>query len=229
MKRSVKLALFVCVAFIAMVFGYLDITRSDCHESQSCEDVENDMISGEFWTADTVRYQMNETMPNMPPLAADVNHAASQWSEIPYNGGTIDIAFANGGEMSNNPFINDGYNIVGWTDELPWGDDDQYIPAACMNIVMSTGLIIESDIGFNYYAPFVDHVTGGSSLICIRDVATHEFGHFAAGFLDLTNAHQCSSQYSRYSMWQPTSTNLHNREDIECEEVWAMHDVYGLE
>ena len=87
------------------------------------------------------------------------------------------------------------------------------------------------DIIINYKAPFDTHGNVDDDEVCIRDTATHEFGHFI-GLLDLVPKYvggrrlHCRA-YERYTMWQPVPLGDHDKETIECEEKWViLNEVY---
>lgn len=92
----------------------------------------------------------------------------------------------------------------------------------------------EFDIAFNYYYDWGAHGNVGSNEYCIRDTAHHEFGH-AAGLehvtyrSDETSGEGNCPHWERYTMHTPPAGyNTHGRENLECEDKWAVWRKYGL-
>ena len=107
---------------------------------------------------------------------------------------------------------------------MPWGEDDEYSIAEAWIWTYDDDWdrVEEADIGFNYYAPLDRHGYTDDSEYCIRDVATHEFGHWVV-LEDVLEAHNCSA-YEEYTMWEEGFTDeelAHIKETLRCEDKWG--------
>ena len=68
------------VVLVLVIFGAVDV-NSHCHNSDPCEDVHNDIISGHRWDTNhnnDVRYYVNEhkPIPILPGLHPNVTRAS---------------------------------------------------------------------------------------------------------------------------------------------------------
>lgn len=88
--------------------------------------------------------------------------------------------------------------------------------------------IVEADIVFDYYQPYAAHSDNNfpTDKYCIRNVATHEFGHWVL-LLDVSTG-DCPS-YAPYTMrqWPPGSFNVHSQESLECEDKYGLWYTYN--
>ena len=204
-----------------------------CHDDSSCENLTTDLILGKQWDQpndNEVEYVVNTTTYNdRPNLLTDVDYAASYWHRIEFNGEIVAFGLVRNGQTTTtwDPFVRDDHNVVGWG-ELDWNNHRKVTGAARIWSNSSTGEIYEIDTKINYYAPFDTHGNVDDDEYCIRNTATHEFGHWIA-LKDLkpkpNNTH--CADYERYTMWQPGAIGSHDKETLECEDKWGAMHVYG--
>ena len=217
------LAILCIVAVTVMVYAH-------CHDTVDCEDVFSDLITGIRWqdSAIPVNYLINDTsQPNMPSLLPDVVTAGATWSNIEFNNSVIPFSVHNSGLTTALAGADDNKNVVGWTCELPWNDEEKVLAVCRPWLYTSTYIFRQADILVNYYVPYHKHEGCPSNKFCILDMMTHEFGHFAAGFHDLSTADNCSAQYKHYTMWVKIyGPNKHNKEDLTCEDQYSLWYTY---
>ena len=224
------LVIIVSVLVVTLISAY---AWANCHQSSSCENVMDHMVSLEKWILpddNHVRYYLN-SQAGYPPLANDVTYGANQWSRVPYNNGKIRFKISQLATTNLPALRRDNFNVVGWTSVLPWGENNEYIIAEAWiwSYEDDWDRIEEADIGLNYYAPLDRHGHTDDTEYCIRNVATHEFGHWVK-FWDLLEAHNCAA-YEEYTMWGRTyvdESKSHKQETLECEDKWGLWKTYGL-
>ena len=92
----------------------------------------------------------------------------------------------------------------------------------------------EADMAFNYYDDWSTHADSDDDKFCIKDVATHEFGH-TAGLDDVyydstkTSGEGNCPHWAAYTMHgKSDGHDAHNKESLECEDKWALWRKYGL-
>ena len=86
--------------------------------------------------------------------------------------------------------------------------------------------MLEADMVLNYNLDWEQHGQTSDYEYCIRNTATHEFGHYVL-LWDLLPSHNCS-EYERYTMWgRNMGWNTHGKESLECEDKWAVEYMYG--
>lgn len=104
------------LAAIILSFGFAAKTQSNCHDDATCEDVEENVVGDYYWRdADTtVSYYINDDHPTAPSLTADVKAAAELWSDVSFDGQTIDFEFEYEDTTTLTPGYKDGKNVVGW-------------------------------------------------------------------------------------------------------------------
>lgn len=226
-----KKVCFVLFA-IVLVSSIATFVWAHCHNDSNCERLTTDLISNYKWDQpqdNQVRYIVNTTSyNNKPNLLADIDYAASYWHRIEFNGQIVAFGLVrNGLTTTRMPFVRDNYNVVGWG-SLSWTRTKKVTGTAKIWVNRTTGEIYEIDTKINYYAPFNTHGNVGPDEYCIRNTATHEFGHWIS-LKDLkpkANNTHCRD-YERYTMWQPSAMNNHDKETLECEDKWAALEVYG--
>ena len=230
------------VAVLLNSFAY-DVW-ANCHESHACEDLPADLWDGWYWEEDDdneVEYLINAHHYNrrLPNLTTDVDYGASYWHRLEYDGEIAEIGLVRNNQYTDRrPNRRDGYNVVGWG-RLDWEEGDRVGGACYRRWYDGTKRLYDCDIIINYQAPFDTHGNVDSDEICLRNTATHEFGHFI-GLEDLVPRYvggrrRHCSEYERYTMWQPTyvgqgDAKKHQKETIECEEKWViLNEVYPPE
>ena len=175
LKRVVLLGFILCLVLSS---GYL--VWSHCHNTETCEDLPNHLVSGDSWSTSNdnqVDYYIN-TLHNYgrPVLTPDVTAADNAWSGIRFNGVDIDFSVVYQGTTYQSPGgASDGVNTVGWKN---LGSED-WRPLAYAYTYPGnpTTRIVEADIGFNYYKLYDEHGSPDDTEYCIQNVTTHEFGH----------------------------------------------------
>lgn len=197
------------------------VVWATCHDSPDCADLINDLVSGHYWDEpnnNTIDYYVNTTYHSeMPPLTADVDIAAATWSEAEHNGQEIEFNLNNAGSTTSLAEVQDNRNVIAY------GPLETDVAARVRRWVGSNNVISEQDMMFNYYLDFELHPNWQQGDVCIRNVATHEFGHFVR-LLDLYQHHQCQ-EYRRYTMWGRGAAG-HSRETLECEDIWGLWRTY---
>jgi len=126
---------------------------------------------------------------------------------------------------------NDGKNVVSYG-YLQW-DSNRKIYAAVITKrypAPNENRIKEQDMRFNYHANYYDHSSKGPGRVCIKEVATHEWGHFVK-LKDITTTQLTNPpcpRYAKYTMYTGTPPiNTHDRESVECEDQWGVFKKYG--
>ncbi len=233
-------------AFIAVVLSisFIVVAYTHCHDTAPCEEVIDYLVyaHGEndkkrYWDKpdrNTVDFYVNPDHSGMPSLLTDVKLAATKWDNISVgNNETIAFNLHFDDETTTlEPFNQDNKNVVGWKclrtpNKNPLARTRKYVVAA-------TGEIIEADIALNYYRSFKKHGTGTNSdgKTCVRDVALHEWGHFAGlehvkYITTNTSGMGNCPHWSSYTMHMSHGPNTHDRENIECEDKYALEYIYG--
>jgi hypothetical protein len=158
-------------------------------------------------------------------LVTDVSWAASQWTDVWFEPENEMVKFRllYAGQTGRNPGDNDDWNVIGWG--IPY-DDRQ--PAETS--YWGSGLqLFECDIIFNYHKPFAPHSPPGTfptDKYCIRNSATHEFGHW----VQLKDVSAFRAQdYDHYTMCNdpPRPVNTHSQESLECEDKYGLWYTYN--
>ena len=225
----------VIVAVLTVLFSS-SYVWAHCHNNTSCEDLDADLVTFDKWIEPNdnhVTFLLNSP-GGYPLLGTDVRYAASRWSRIGYLNSRIRFKVSQEGITNISAGQRDTYNVVSWVDYLPWGENNQYIGARAHVYFFDDDFdrIQEADIGFNYYAPYDRHGYTADDEICIREVATHEFGHwiFLEDLLasDDPNDPHCWI-YEEYTMWGSIGYNEHDKETLRCEDKWGAYRTYGLE
>ena len=222
------IAIIISVIVVSLI---ATVAWSDCHNSPSCENLMDHMVSLEKWILSDnnhVRYYLN-SQQGYPQLGSDVAYGAAAWSRIPYKGGKIRFKISASAITNLPALVGDGFNVIAWTSVLPWGENNEYVLAEAWTWAYDNDWdrIEEADIGFNYYAD--NYGDTDNSEYCIRNVATHEFGHWVK-LWDLYASHNCTA-YEEYTMWghsYPHESKAHKQESLECEDKWGAWKTYGL-
>ena len=161
----------------------------------------------------------------MPDLAPDVSVAAAQWSDVNFNDETVKFRLIYADRTQRTPGQKDTWNVV------DWGviDPSHLLAEAYVWFSPSNPLqVIEADIVFDYYEPFEAHSDNNfpTDKYCIRNVATHEFGHWV--LLKDVYLVQCQD-YEPYTMFSPgdPQTNIHSQESLECEDKYGLWYTYN--
>ena len=107
-----------------------------------------------------------------------------------------------------------------------------YSVTAQANVWVENGEIVEADIQFNYHANLSTRDDYNPGDQCIRSVATHKFGHFAGLVHVKYQTNVVSGEgncpvWVCYTMHTSLGPNTHQREDIECEDKYALEHIYG--
>ena len=232
MKKALVVLLTVAIMFVTAIAVY-----SHCHDNVECED--NFQVKGLYkWPTSkknsdgvyTIIFRVNPHWTGMPSLSYDVSVAAGYWSNVSYQGERIAYQFLNLATTSRRVDVNDTHNVVAWE---PLGDGP-HDPVALTHTRAnsSTYEIREKDIAFNYEKPFTTHAMSTPGKHCIRQIATHELGH-VAGLRDVWyNPNEDVSrtncpEYTRYTMYGGRILGGHDKEHIECEDLYALMDKYG--
>ncbi len=232
MTRLLTLILIVFSCFV-----YTQFSPATCHDDASCEDVEDRLVTRLTWQeaySNRADYYINDTDPQgMPSLTGDVNAAANQWDLIQFEGETIQFNLRYLGDTFLHPADNeqaDNVNVVGWKG-LGTGEDAVLAQTYRWWYEYDPSRMKEADIGFNYYKPLNRHSGCTSTEYCIRDAATHEWGHFAGLEHVQYRANQQSGigncpHWVDYTMHTTRGANTHERETLECEDKWALDYKY---
>ena len=80
----------------------------------------------------------------------------------------------------------------------------------------------------NYYAPYAKHASNvhdNTDKYCLRNVVTHEFGHFVK-LQDVGYGSACDDGYQNYTMWYSTSKGEDKKETLECEDKHGVYQMY---
>jgi len=211
----VFLSLFFALAIPFRGFG-------TCHNDSPCEDPYDDLIFYEKWGNQPVWYYTDPYIPPGLPGWGDVHVAANTWRGIMFGGQFVNFDLSYGGNYTAYPAgIKDGVSVVGWglpeiesrvAETVRWLDP---------NDTVSPFKIIEVDTIFNYYEPFAQHQTPGvPGKYCLRNVATHEFGHWVR--LNHVSKWDCPA-YGAYTMSSDYggTFNYHEQEYLACEDKWG--------
>lgn len=225
LNRFVFAVLVILTSLVAMYVW------SHCHETLDCEKPKLHLLGEERWVHgddNLIDYRINEATPPdhpQPTLESDVNSAASVWHEIDFNGTEVNFRLNHAGSTNAIPGeqgSTDGINTIGWG-SLPF-----IIPAKVYIRKLSNDpdRIRECDMRFNYRKRWAHHVIESPDSHCIKNIATHEFGHFVR----LKNVPQgvCDDEYKAYTMYGKTSIGEHKKEDLRCEDEWGAHQMYHV-
>ena len=221
LKRVVLLGFILC-----LVLSSAYLVWSHCHNTDSCEDLVNDLVANEAWSNPNIDYKVN-VLHNYgkdelrPTLAA----ARVAWSDLHFNDVDIEFSLHYDGTTYETPGGNsDEENTIGWVNLGNYED----APLAYTYVYFhptDSSQIIECDLGFNYYQRLDEHDDVDGTEYCLTDVATHEFGHWVS-LKGLTIYSGCYSSYSHYTMWKKTNKNAHWRESLRCEDKWGLWYTY---
>ena len=173
LKRVVLLGFILC-----LVLSSAYLVWSHCHNTDSCEDLVNDLVANEAWSNPNIDYKVN-VLHNYgkdelrPTLAA----ARVAWSDLHFNDVDIEFSLHYDGTTYETPGGNsDEENTIGWVNLGNYED----APLAYTYVYFhptDSSQIIECDLGFNYYQPYDEHGSTDDTEYCIQNVTTHEFGH----------------------------------------------------
>lgn len=204
---------------------------SHCHETLTCEDIDNDLIGDNSWAQYNVDFYVNSTVfQDKPKLGNDCRTAAYVWSNIRHEGEKIAFSLTRKGATEKVAKKNsDGQNVVSYG-PLQYDDDHKiYAETFWFTEGENPNVFTEIDLRFNQSAPFEEHRYAGFGEVCNLHIATHEFGHWL-GLLDLHE--DTCEEYEHYTMLrgQPTGeTNSHWRETLSCEDKFAAVLMYGTD
>lgn len=217
-------ALVGIICYLVLSSAYL--VWSHCHNDDNCEDLINDLVSGESWSNPNIDYKVN-VLHNYgrDELRPTLATARVAWSDLTFNGDDIEFSLHYDGTTYETPGGNsDGENTIGW---VTLGSDED-APLAYTYVYLhptDSSRIIECDLGFNYYQPFDEHNDVDPDEYCLLDVATHEFGHWVS-LNDLDIYSGCYSSYRFYTMWHKIGKDEHWRESLRCEDKWGLWRTY---
>lgn len=85
----------------------------------------------------------------------------------------------------------------------------------------STRTIVEFDMQYNTYYNWGDASTGGSGVMDIQNIATHEFGH-AFGLSDIY-----SGAYSKVTMYGYSNYGETEKRTLEAQDIAGIRKIYG--
>ena len=217
------------IASLFVLLGVASVVYSHCHNNVSCERVVRDIVGRYYWEEpynNTVLYKVNPTKPNMPSLNPDMTQAAALWTNILYDDGDnpphrIPFNPTFDGTTDADSDVDDDVNVVAWHNL----GNHHTSPLAYRHIVERSGnRFLEIDISFNYYKDWKNHGNPDTTKNCLKNVAAHEFGHFAG--LAHSSSAVCSA-YAEYTMNSQIATlNEHKKESLECEDIWALNYKY---
>ena len=227
-----RLVLLALMVFSITTLGIK--VYSHCHDDGLWEDGMLDLIGWRRWETpqnpELVYYNIGlYDIEGLPSLAnGDVSYGASQWTFIDHMGDRVKIEFRQGIRMARDIPALDGINYIDWG--LIGYDPAELIqPAFTYNWPNPNNgyETIECDTVFNYYLSWVSHNSNSSAGHCIRNVATHEFGHWI--YLKDVDYWQTPA-YSEYTMCNTPQLNphgTHKRESLECEDKWGAWYTYN--
>ena len=203
---------------------------SHCHDTLVCEDLDGDVIGPNSWTPGTnVKYRVNNTVyQDKPLLANDCRDAGYRWSSIYIDGHRVRITFS---RIGITPKVAkstaDRTNVISYG-PLPWNNNTRTAAICYLFTDDDPGVFSEIDMLFNYYAPYEIHnvAVTAPGYVCIRHIATHEFGHWV-GLLDISK--DTCEEYEHYTMLEGQfgETNQHWRFSLSCEDKHAAYLIYG--
>ncbi len=181
-----------------------------------------------------VEYRVNSDRDGEPGLLTDTKKAAKAWSKISFQNRTIAFQYTYAGRTDiseDDIFSSDDKNIVGWSSKL--GGRQGKVASAGIWAVGNR--IVEVDIGLNYYKDFTSHANRAANpgYFCLRDVLAHEFGHMA-GLMDVyynagwPDQSRWCEDYQYYTMNGITAGGEHFREDLRCEDKYALDQKYRV-
>lgn len=78
----------------------------------------------------------------------------------------------------------------------------------------------------NYYAPLAPHSARRSDMYCLRNVITHEFGHFIR-LRDADAAGEDCDDYGDYTMFNDAGRGVHYQESLACEDKYCAWYTYN--
>ena len=220
-KRAALVGFIFC-----LVLSSAYLVWSHCHNTDSCEDLVNDLVANQAWSNPNIDYKVN-VLHNYgkDELRPTLEAATPAWSDLRVNGVDIEFSLHYAGTTYETPGGNsDGENTIGWRN-LGNGDGCPLAHTYTYLHPTDSSRIIECDLGFNYYQPYDEHGSTNDTEYCIQNVTTHEFGHWVRLF-DLGQTNGCNSSYSHYTMWRTAGKNEHTKEDLRCEDKWGLWYTY---
>lgn len=227
MCRRKMVSLVLVPILIVLVTSVEGLGNGNCQNDEPGENPEH-LLSGKRWDepyGNRVSYYIGQFNIGPAPLTTDVPWASSQWSRVQFNNETVNFELRYVGRTGRSPGYKDGWNVV------DWGPVDPGYVAALTRRWYSPAnpkRIIEVDTMFNYYHPYRAHGQTVPGTICLRDVATHEFGHW----VELNDVGDDPEEkgvvaYERYTMYYYTRSNYHGRESLECEDKYGLWYTYN--
>jgi len=173
-----KMVSSVLVSILLVIVTSFDVL-GHCLNGEPGENPDH-LISKKRWDAPSgnkVYYYIDRTeLPGMPSLYTDVTWASTQWSRVQFNNQTVNFELSYAERIPRSPGYKDYWNVVGWGTI----EENPVAVAATRRwySVTNQRRLIEVDTIFNYYQPYRAHGQTEPGKICLRDVATHEFGHW---------------------------------------------------
>lgn len=109
------------VVALGLLIGITIALYADCHDDTDCEEVEARLCSFIKWPTNkrTVDFYINKDYlkgSDDPDITSDVLYAAAVWSDISFDGETVDLRF-NRVSAPGQPYranVKDGKNTVGF-------------------------------------------------------------------------------------------------------------------
>ena len=117
-KNTFLVVTTLCLSISAGILGW-----SHCHDSDSCEDVVNELVSPAKWASMPAEYRLSTAnTTGMPPLSDDIAAAHNAWTSIRFQNKNINFRIVRRGTTPDrsDKKIRDNINAVGWG-ETPAG------------------------------------------------------------------------------------------------------------
>ena len=225
LKRCVFAVFVILTSFVAVYVW------SHCHDTLKCEDPEDDLLGDARWVHgenNLIDHRINEATPPdhpQPTLESDVNSAARAQHEINFRGTVVNFRLNHAGSTDAVPGEQGGTDDI---NTIGWGSLPFTIPAKVYirKFYSDPDRIRECDMRFNYRRNWAHDVSESPDRFCIKNVATHEFGHFV--FLENVPKGKCDKEYKAYTMYGKTQIGEHKKEDLRCEDQWGIHEMYHV-
>jgi hypothetical protein len=224
------LPLFLGFGFPATSFAYCRTTTAESLAT-SCPEVCQITGLPLYWPKRDLTYVLNERgFPDLSPtqLQSILATAFGAWEKVQCEGGaSIDLSIEQlpgRTQLEVGPRVNEpNDNVIVHIPEIDWDDDPRAFAITKIWYNKKNGHILGADMQFNgTMDPFGECLDkdgcAGSALTDLRNVVTHEAGHF----LGLAHSDEPDS-----TMWCDAAPGDVDKRDLDVDDVAGLCAIYG--